>query len=108
MSRADPQFNLRLPPALRDAIEKARAISGRSATAEIVFRLEESFRQNNRESETIAAINRLTNELAKAGSKDPKIVAGKKELNKLGKERYPAQEASRVESVRSRSGRKRT
>ncbi|AEK81716.1 Arc family DNA-binding protein [Pseudomonas protegens] len=43
MSRSDPQFNLRIPEALRDQVMAAAKESGRSATAEILARLELSF-----------------------------------------------------------------
>lgn len=43
MSRTDPQFNLRIPEALRDQVMAAARESGRSATAEILARLELSF-----------------------------------------------------------------
>jgi len=46
MARTDPQFNLRLPQDLKERIEFSAAASGRSATAEIVFRLEESFKEH--------------------------------------------------------------
>ncbi len=43
MSRTDPQFNLRIPEALRDQVMAAAKEKGRSATAEILARLELSF-----------------------------------------------------------------
>lgn len=43
MSRTDPQFNLRIPEALRDQVMAAAKDNGRSATAEILARLELSF-----------------------------------------------------------------
>lgn len=43
MSRTDPQFNLRIPEALRDQVMSAAKENGRSATAEILARLEVSF-----------------------------------------------------------------
>lgn len=43
MSRTDPQFNLRIPEALRDRVMAASKENGRSATAEILARLELSF-----------------------------------------------------------------
>lgn len=43
MSRTDPQFNLRIPEALRDQVMVAAKENGRSATAEILARLELSF-----------------------------------------------------------------
>ncbi len=46
MSRTDPQFKLRVPPALRDQIEQAALASRRSMNAEAVVRLEASFAQD--------------------------------------------------------------
>ncbi|MEE4463791.1 Arc family DNA-binding protein [Azotobacter chroococcum] len=43
MSRTDPQFNLRIPQFLRDRVTAAAQANKRSATAEILARLEESF-----------------------------------------------------------------
>ncbi|TRO14108.1 Arc family DNA-binding protein [Ectopseudomonas mendocina] len=43
MSRKDPQFNLRIPELLRDKVMEAAKANKRSATAEIIARLEASF-----------------------------------------------------------------
>ncbi len=43
MSRTDPQFKLRMPPALRARVEQAAKASMRSLNAELVFRVEQSF-----------------------------------------------------------------
>lgn len=43
VSRTDPQFNLRIPEALRDKVMAAAKENGRSATAEILARLDLSF-----------------------------------------------------------------
>lgn len=43
MSRTDPQFNLRIPESLRDKVMSASRENKRSATAEILARLESSF-----------------------------------------------------------------
>lgn len=45
MSDTDPQFNLRMPRALRDRLTEAAKHNRRSATAEALVRLEESFRR---------------------------------------------------------------
>lgn len=45
MSRTDPQFNLRIPESLRDMVMWAAKQNKRSATAEILDRLERSFRE---------------------------------------------------------------
>ncbi len=44
MARNDPQMNLRVPMELKENIEKAALDNGRTITAEAVFRLEQSFR----------------------------------------------------------------
>lgn len=46
MSRTDPQFNLRIPEALRDKVMAAAKDNKRSATAEVLARLEESFERD--------------------------------------------------------------
>ena len=43
MSRADQQFKLRMPPALRAQVEQAAQTARRSLNAELVCRLEQSF-----------------------------------------------------------------
>ncbi|MCC4607153.1 Arc family DNA-binding protein [Xanthomonas campestris] len=43
MARNDPQVNIRLPAGLKAELDKAAEKAGRSLTAEIVQRLEESF-----------------------------------------------------------------
>ncbi|TDH38562.1 Arc family DNA-binding protein [Pseudohoeflea suaedae] len=42
MARKDPQVNVRLPASLKQRIEMAAAESGRSFTAEVVIRLQQS------------------------------------------------------------------
>ncbi|MBL0375208.1 Arc family DNA-binding protein [Rhizobium sp. KVB221] len=42
--QTDPQFKLRMPPSLKEAIEAAVVETGRSMNAEMVHRLEQSFR----------------------------------------------------------------
>lgn len=44
MARNDPQVNLRIPEDLKDRLDNAAQASKRSLTAEIVARLEQSFR----------------------------------------------------------------
>lgn len=43
MSRTDPQFKLRMPPALRARVEQAAKASLRSLNAELVLRIQQSF-----------------------------------------------------------------
>lgn len=42
MARTDPQVNVRMPSKLKSELEAAATASGRSLTAEIVYRLESS------------------------------------------------------------------
>lgn len=44
MSREDPQFKIRMPAALRDRIAEAASASNRTMNAEVLARLEQSFR----------------------------------------------------------------
>lgn len=55
MSRTDPQFNLRIPESLRDKVMAASKENGRSATAEILARLELSFIGESPDEELIPA-----------------------------------------------------
>ncbi|MFJ3114943.1 Arc family DNA-binding protein [Pseudomonas protegens] len=55
MSRTDPQFNLRIPESLRDKVMAASKENGRSATAEILARLEFSFIGEAPQQELISA-----------------------------------------------------
>lgn len=54
MARNDPQFNLRVPAELKIAVEEAAKKSGRSINAEAVYRLEQSFSNQNTSSQLIA------------------------------------------------------
>ena len=47
MARTDPQFNLRVPAELKQQVEEAAKLSGRSINAEAVYRLEQSFKNIN-------------------------------------------------------------
>jgi len=47
VSRTDPQFNLRIPEELKDLVVAAARENKRSATAEILARLERSFSEPN-------------------------------------------------------------
>ena len=44
MTRTDAQMKIRLPDSLKSQIEKAAQVGGRSLNAEIIRRLEESFK----------------------------------------------------------------
>lgn len=45
-ARQFPQFNLRLDPSTRDAVEKSSKKSKRTINSEIAFRLEESLKKD--------------------------------------------------------------
>ncbi|MDH1700058.1 Arc family DNA-binding protein [Acinetobacter johnsonii] len=53
MARNDPQMNLRVPMELKENIEKAALDNGRTITAEAVFRLEQSFRNEAGDLESV-------------------------------------------------------
>lgn len=46
MARTDPSFNLRIPPSLKEKLEIEAKSSGRTITAEIIKRLDDSFGEN--------------------------------------------------------------
>jgi len=64
MARTDPQFNLRVPQELKQQVEDAAKESGRSINAEAVFRLEQSFRNERGDLESVPT-EELMKELAK-------------------------------------------
>ncbi|RVG92165.1 Arc family DNA-binding protein [Sinorhizobium meliloti] len=47
--QTDPQFKLRLPPDLKEALEAAAQRNNRSVSAEILARLTDTFRYENKE-----------------------------------------------------------
>jgi predicted HicB family RNase H-like nuclease len=51
VSRTDPQFKLRVPPALHSQVEQAAKAVRRSMNAEIVARLEASFAKEQKAQE---------------------------------------------------------
>lgn len=53
--QTDPQYKLRMPPELRDKLKKASMDNHRSMNAEIVARLDESFRHETPVDELIPA-----------------------------------------------------
>lgn len=63
MARNDPQMNLRVPMGLKENIEKAALDNGRTITAEAVFRLEQSFRNEVGDLESVPT-EELMKELA--------------------------------------------
>lgn len=50
MARRDPQFNVRIPAELKQAIEEAAKENNRSINSEIVYRLQQSFASKDNES----------------------------------------------------------
>lgn len=55
MARTDPQFNLRVPAELKQQVEEAAKLSGRSINAEAVYRLEQSFQNINKSLDDLSA-----------------------------------------------------
>ncbi|MGF2684308.1 Arc family DNA-binding protein [Acinetobacter johnsonii] len=55
MARTDPQFNLRVPAELKQQVEEAAKLSGRSINAEAVYRLEQSFKNINKSLDDLSA-----------------------------------------------------
>ncbi|SAL11961.1 Arc-like DNA binding domain protein [Caballeronia sordidicola] len=82
MARDDPQINLRIPADLKDRLDRASLKTKRSLTAEVVARLEETFRAGN-EKDAPPAIDTKTMDLF------ADHVAGKvvKALNEIEKKR---------------------
>lgn len=50
MARRDPQFNVRIPAELKQAIEEAAKENNRSINSEIVYRLQQSFENPSKQS----------------------------------------------------------
>lgn len=63
MKQTDPQFKLRLPVRLKEALEKARVERDRTLTAEIVARLEQSFQAAGTEVDWGKRLELRSNEL---------------------------------------------
>lgn len=64
--QTDPQFKLRLPPDLKDALEAAAQRNNRSVSAEILARLADTFRYDSKEDiwdRKIAELTRAQDEL---------------------------------------------
>ena len=59
MKQTDPHFKIRLPPDLKARIEESAKTSQRSMTAEIVARLEDSFRDIRAEARAEYANERM-------------------------------------------------
>ena len=56
MARTDPQFNLRVPAELKQQVEEAAKLSGRSINAEAVYRLEQSFKNINKSLDDLSSL----------------------------------------------------
>lgn len=64
--QSDPQFKLRLPPDIKEALEAAAQRNNRSVSAEILARLADTLRYESKEDiwdRKIADLTRLQNEL---------------------------------------------
>ncbi|MDU4393281.1 Arc family DNA-binding protein [Acinetobacter ursingii] len=79
MARTDQQFPLRLPPELKEKLENACKESGRSKNAEAVYRLEQSF-ENNQSSyieafteASVKVISHVMTSLKESGLSDEQI-----------------------------------
>lgn len=57
MKQADPQFKMRLPPALKEKLQAAAEIGGRTLSAEIINRLERTFADDAQQTVTQCAID---------------------------------------------------
>ncbi|MBX8825243.1 Arc family DNA-binding protein [Ochrobactrum sp. SFR4] len=70
--QTDPQFKLRMTPAIKDAIEAAASTNKRSMNAEILARLEASFEDNQTTSEApdTAQIKAMLESAAKVAAKE--------------------------------------
>lgn len=66
-ARAINPFGLRLPPSLKERLETAAQLAGRSLNAEIVFRLEHSFGED----ETKVRLERMEDALREHGLLSP-------------------------------------
>lgn len=64
MSRADPQINIRVPIELKKEIEHAAINNSRSINAEVVLRLQESFKRN-KVNKSVLSTEELLEELTK-------------------------------------------
>lgn len=66
MARTDPQVNFRIPAELNERLKEAAAQNGRTITAELVHRLEASFRRNIDDDQFLAAAAALEQDGANA------------------------------------------
>ncbi len=63
MARNDPQVNFRLPLDLKEKLEQAAKVHGRSLTSELITRLEQSFAENPSSSDTIVMFQKILDEI---------------------------------------------
>lgn len=75
MARTDPQFNLRVPIELKQQVENAAKESGRSINAEAVFRLEQSFRNNVGDLESVPLEKLLAVVMKKLGENSIRLTS---------------------------------
>lgn len=81
MARNDPQMNLRVPMELKENIEKAALDNGRTITAEAVFRLEQSFRNEFGDLENLPLEKLLAIVLKKLENNNIKLVLSEENLH---------------------------
>lgn len=74
MSRTDPQFNLRIPADLKSKVEEAARLNKRSATSEIIARLETSFRKPDLVEDTAVVMDEVFDRSIHVQKADGQIV----------------------------------
>lgn len=63
MARNDPQVNFRLPLDLKEKLEQAAKINGRSLTSELTTRLEQSFAENQSSPDITVMLQKILDEI---------------------------------------------
>lgn len=63
MARTDPQVNFRIPAELKDKLDEAAKVNGRTLTAELILRLETTFEQDSHLKDLIERLESLENEV---------------------------------------------
>ncbi len=84
MSRANPQVNFRIPPELKEQLESAAKENHRSITAELVARLEQSFKNVIDPDQPVKTGSALTQQLGPKGIEPPGLI--QQQLSELTKE----------------------
>lgn len=97
MPAESPHFKIRLPAELKAKLEQSAADHGRSVTADILWRLEQSFRMGQHKGEMAElftlldskrdAMNQQLEELRKEGAKFEKVLKQARQLGVGSKEK---------------------